>query len=73
MDIIAHIKHWGRKLIHRPTWTNWMPGETPPPPMTKEMMDNAYRKMVDAGVVKYGEPVFIETYNWRTKTEDEDD
>jgi hypothetical protein len=67
MDIIAHIKHWVRKATHKVTWTNWMPGETPPPPMTTEMMDNAYRKMVDAGVVKYGEPVFIETYKGREK------
>lgn len=65
MSVIAKLKHLIRKATRRVTWTNWIPGETPPPPMTKEIMDNAYRKMVDAGVVKYGEQVFIETYKGR--------
>ena len=28
-------------------------------------MEKAYRVMVDSGVVKYGEPVFVETYKKR--------
>jgi hypothetical protein len=53
------------KIMHRmlfgATYTKWIPGEIPPAPMTEEMMLKAYRSLVDAGVVKYGEEVWIET------------
>lgn len=64
---IAKIKHRIKQLFFGATYTNWLPGEIPPAPMTKEMMDNAYRTMVDAGVIKYGEEVFIETPKRKVK------
>ena len=69
MKITAKVKHWFRKLTHGVEWTDWLPGEPPPPPLTGDMMEKAYRTMVDNGVIKYGEPVFVETYNKETEGE----
>lgn len=67
MKCIAKIKHWFKQLTHGFIWTDWMPGEPPPPPLTKDMMEKTYRTLVDNGVIKYGEPVFVETYEKKEK------
>ena len=62
LKLIAKIKRWIKHRTLKVKWTNWLPGEPPPPPLTGDMMEKAYRTMVDQGVIKYGEPVFVETY-----------
>lgn len=65
IKLLPKIKHWFKKNLFGATYINWIPGEVPPPPITVDMMEKAYRIMVDKGVVKYGEPVFVETYKKR--------
>ena len=65
IKLLPKIKHWLKKNLFGITYTNWIPGEAPPPPLTGDMMEKAYRITVDKGVVKYGEPVFVETYKKR--------
>jgi len=65
IKLLPKIKHWLKKSLFGTTYINWIPGEASPPPLTGDMMEKAYRIMVDSGVVKYGEPVFVETYKKR--------
>ena len=61
MKRIDKIMHRIRNWLFGAKYTKWIPGEIPPAPMTEEMMLKAYRKMVDARAVKYGEEVWIVT------------
>lgn len=67
MTRLAKAIHRLKHLLFGATYTNWLPGEKPPAPMTEETMLKAYRQMVDAGVIEYGEPVFIETKKARAE------
>lgn len=71
MNRMRKIKHRIKHLLFGATYTNWLPGETPPPPMTEETMLKAYRAMVDAGVIEYGEQVYIETPKRKGKTREQ--
>lgn len=55
--VIHRIKVW----LFGATYTAWVPGVKPPESMSEETMLKAYREMVDAGVIEYGEHVYIET------------
>ncbi len=65
IKLLPKLKHWLKKFLFGVTYINWIPGETPPPPLTGDAMEKVYRTMVDNGVIKYGEPVFVETYKKR--------
>ena len=65
IKLLPKIKHWLKKFLFGVTYINWIPGEAPPPPLTGDAMEKVYRTMVDNGVIKYGEPVFVETYKKR--------
>ena len=61
MTRTAKVLHRLKHMLFGATWTGWLPGEIPIQAVSEETMQKAYRAMVDAGVIEYGEQVFVET------------